>query len=63
MAPDPTFAFIGGPCCRILDFVFAFCIMITFNMLSVKDDCLKIVFDIHEGTYLFDVDSNMYLPY
>jgi hypothetical protein len=31
IAPDPTFAFVRGPCCPMLDFVFAFWIMITFN--------------------------------
>jgi hypothetical protein len=29
-APDPTFAFVGGPCSPAVDFVFAFWIMITF---------------------------------
>jgi hypothetical protein len=24
MAPDPTFAFVEGPCCPTLDFVIAF---------------------------------------
>jgi hypothetical protein len=33
MAPDPTFAFVGGPCCLTLDFVFAFWFMITFHTL------------------------------
>ena len=28
MAPGPTFAFVGGPCCPTLDFVIAFWIMI-----------------------------------
>jgi hypothetical protein len=28
MAPDPNFAFVGGPCCPIFDFVIAFWIMI-----------------------------------
>ena len=28
MAPDPTFAFVGGPCCPTLDIVIAFWIMI-----------------------------------
>jgi hypothetical protein len=28
MAPDPTFAFVGGPWCPTLDFVIAFWIMI-----------------------------------
>jgi hypothetical protein len=31
MAPDTTFAFVGGPCCLTLDFVFALWIMITFD--------------------------------
>jgi hypothetical protein len=29
-APDPTFAFVGGPCCPTLDFVIAVWIMIKF---------------------------------
>jgi hypothetical protein len=33
MAPDPTFAFIGGRYYPILDFVFAFWIVITFDKL------------------------------
>ena len=28
MAPDPTFAFVGGPCCPTLDLVIAIWIMI-----------------------------------
>jgi hypothetical protein len=50
MAPDPTFAFVGGPWCPTLDFVIAFWIMIyvshivnfailyiyvTFNLIEV----------------------------
>jgi hypothetical protein len=30
VAPDPTLAFAGGPCCPTLHFVIAFWIMITF---------------------------------
>ena len=34
MAPDPAFAFVGGPCCPTLDFVYMFFgTMITFNTL------------------------------
>ena len=33
-APDPTFAFVRGPCCPTFHFVFAFWIMITFDTLS-----------------------------
>jgi hypothetical protein len=34
MAPDPTLALVGGPCCPTLDFVyFFFVITITFNIL------------------------------
>jgi hypothetical protein len=33
MAPNATFAFVGGPCCHTRDFVFAFLIMITFDTL------------------------------
>jgi hypothetical protein len=35
IAPEPTFAFIGGPCCFTLDFVFALWIMIMFDTLIV----------------------------
>jgi type IV secretory pathway VirB3-like protein len=31
MAPDPTFTFVGGPWCSALDFVIAFCIMISVS--------------------------------
>jgi hypothetical protein len=36
MAPDPTFAFVGGPCCPTLDFVFGifFGIRIMFNIFN-----------------------------
>jgi hypothetical protein len=34
MAPDRTFAFLAGPCCPSLDFVFAFWIMITFDIVN-----------------------------
>jgi hypothetical protein len=30
MTPDPAFAYVGGPCCSALDFVFALWIVITF---------------------------------
>ena len=52
MAPDPTFAFVGGPSCPTLDLVIAFWIMIyvlhivNFAILYLKnldsDDCFKI---------------------
>jgi hypothetical protein len=34
MAPDPTFGFVGGPCCLTLRFVSAFWIMI-LNVLHI----------------------------
>jgi hypothetical protein len=40
VAPDPTFAFVGGPCCSILDFVIAFWIMITFCSLLTALFCI-----------------------
>jgi hypothetical protein len=33
-APNPTVAFVGGPCCPTLDFVVAFWIMIAFYTLT-----------------------------
>jgi hypothetical protein len=39
-APDPTFAFVGGPCCPTLDFVIAFWIMITFYTLLTSLFCI-----------------------
>jgi hypothetical protein len=33
VAPDPTFAFVGVPCCTTLDFVIAFWITIAFYTL------------------------------
>jgi hypothetical protein len=38
--PDPTFAFVGGPCCPTLDFVIAFWIMITFYTLLTSLICI-----------------------
>jgi hypothetical protein len=38
--PDPSFAFVGGPCCLALDFVIAFWIMITFYTLLTSLFCL-----------------------
>jgi hypothetical protein len=40
-APDPTFAFVGGPCCLTLDFVFALWIMITFYTLLTSLFCTE----------------------
>jgi hypothetical protein len=40
VTPDPTFAFVGGPCCPTLDFVFAFCITITFYTLLTSLFCI-----------------------
>jgi hypothetical protein len=39
-APDPTFAFVGDPCCPTLDFVIAFWIMITFYTLLTSLFCI-----------------------
>jgi hypothetical protein len=39
-APDPTFAFVGGPCCLTLDFVIAFWTMVTFYKLSTSLFCI-----------------------
>jgi hypothetical protein len=36
VAPDPTFAFVVGPCCPTLDFVIVFWIMITFYTLLIS---------------------------
>jgi hypothetical protein len=38
--PDPTFAVVGGLCCPILDFEFAFWIMITFDTLLTLLSCI-----------------------
>jgi hypothetical protein len=38
-APDPTFAFSGGPCCTTLDIVIAFWIMIMFYTLVTSLFC------------------------
>jgi hypothetical protein len=34
VAPDPTFTFIGGPCCPTFEAVIAFWIMITFHIVN-----------------------------
>jgi hypothetical protein len=39
MALDPTFAFVGGPCCFKLNFLFALWIMITFYTLLTPIFC------------------------
>jgi hypothetical protein len=39
-APDPTFAFVGGPCCSAFDFVFAFWIMTTFYTMLISLFCI-----------------------
>jgi hypothetical protein len=39
-AADPTFAFVGGPCCLTLDFVIAFWIMVTFYTLLTSPFCM-----------------------
>jgi hypothetical protein len=45
MAPDPTFAFVGGPWCPTLDFVIAFWIMIYVSHI-VNFTILYLNFDI-----------------
>jgi hypothetical protein len=40
MAPDSALAFVGGPCCLTLDFVFALWIMITFYTLLTSLFCM-----------------------
>jgi hypothetical protein len=40
VAPDPTFAFVGGPCCPTLDFVIAFWITIAFYTLLTSLFCI-----------------------
>jgi hypothetical protein len=40
-APDPTLAFVGGPCCPTLDFVIAFWIMIAFYTLLTSLFCIE----------------------
>ena len=40
MAPDPTFAFVGGPCYPTLDFVHVFWIMITFDTMLTSPICI-----------------------
>jgi hypothetical protein len=41
MAPDATFAFVGGQCCLTIDFVFAIWIMITFYTLLNSLFCIQ----------------------
>ena len=66
MAPDPTFAFVGGPCCPTLDLVIAFRIIFTlcdetfyasflvglqrFTNFSIRFD-----FDSHHSIRLFSI--------
>jgi hypothetical protein len=38
--PDPTFAFVGGPCCPTLDFVIAFWTMVSFYTLLTSLFCI-----------------------
>jgi hypothetical protein len=40
MAPDPTLAFVVGPCCLTLEYIFALWIMITFYMLLTSLFCM-----------------------
>jgi hypothetical protein len=39
-APDPTFTFVGDPCCSTLNFVITFWIMITFYTLLTSLFCI-----------------------
>jgi hypothetical protein len=41
---DPTFAFVGGPCCPTLDFVIAFWTMVTFYTLLTLLFCISFLF-------------------
>jgi hypothetical protein len=53
MAPDPTFAFVGGPCCLTHDFVFAIWIMIMFYTLWTSLFCIpKIKLQLKSATLL-----------
>jgi hypothetical protein len=42
-APDPTFTFVGGPCCPTLDVVIAFWIMIAFYTLLTSLFCSPVM--------------------
>jgi hypothetical protein len=44
-APDPTFTFVGGPCCPTLDFVIAFWFTIAFYTLLTSLFCTPIIED------------------
>jgi hypothetical protein len=43
-APDPTFAFVGGPCCPTLYFVIAFWITIALYTLLTLIFCIEKLF-------------------
>jgi hypothetical protein len=40
-AHDPTLAFVRGPCCPVLDFVFAFWTLIMFYILLTSLFCVQ----------------------
>jgi hypothetical protein len=42
-APDPTFAFVGGPCCPTLGFVIALRIMIAFYTLLASLHVFRVI--------------------
>ena len=50
-APDPAFAFVGGPCCPTLEFVIAFWIMITFYTLLPSLFCILALYQITERKF------------
>jgi hypothetical protein len=46
MAPDPSFAFVRGPSCPTLHFVFAFWIMVMFDTLLTSLFCIHSSFSL-----------------
>jgi hypothetical protein len=60
IAPDPTFAFVGGlPRCPTLDFVIAFWIVITFYSLLTSLFCVS---HYEKHHVLFLLSSNWFWP-
>jgi hypothetical protein len=55
-AHDPTFLFVGNPCCPLLDFVIDFWIMITFYTFLTSPFCISNIWIrllIFHNTYSF----------
>jgi hypothetical protein len=53
-APDPTFAFVGRPCCPKLDFSCSFWIVITFcTMLATLHVCCTNIIKRHHALSVF----------